>query len=325
MSTQRITVAVLGTGPVADLLAQRIQKRADLSLAAVLPSSEAPPSATDCVIYLPTSAELAAGTAAERVTGLLRAGFDVVSTAPPAALRDADAQKADLLGACRAGSSTFHGTGGFQSSLITRFNRAFASITRNIRDIELIEELDVEDMPAHPWTSPADLGFEDNGLDNTESQAINARVAAVEGYYDAGLHTLSEAVFGNDRADESIEFSAARARHDDNPKRGRSGAQDAPDQLIVRRTLGSHVAYDSIWTRRQGSSTPLRYRLNTTSTDAIGHVTITFNAEGEVRPADHLACSGLLDAIRPAYESAPGVLRHELEINHVKTDDRLAH
>lgn len=320
MSTHRITVAVLGTGPVADLLAQRIQKRADLSLVAVLPSSEAPPAATDCVIYLPTSAELVAGTAAERVTGLLRAGFDVVSTAPPAALHGADAQKADLLGACRAGSSTFHGTGGFQSSLITRFNRAFASITRNIRDIELIEELDVEDMPAHPWTSPADSGLEDK-----KPQAINARVAAVEGYYDAGLHTLSEAVFGNDRADERIEFSAARARHDDNPKRGRSGAQDAPEQLIVRRTLGSHVAYDSIWTRRQSSSTPLCYRLNTTSTDAIGHVTITFHAEGDVRPADHLACSGLLDAIRPVYESAPGVLRHDLEINHVKTDDRLAH
>lgn len=319
MSTPRIAVAILGTGPAADLLAQRIQKRTDLSLAAVLPTSEAPPAATDCVIYLPTSAELAAGTAAERVTGLLRTGFDVVSTAPPAALHNADAQKADLLAACRAGSSTFHGTGGFQSSLITRFNRAFASITRNIRDVELIEELDVEDVPAHPWTAPADAGLEDK-----KPQAINARVAAVEGYYDAGLHTLSEAVFGDDRAEDVIEFSAARPRHDDSPKRGRSETQEAPEQLIVRRTLGSHVAYDSIWTRRQGSSTPLRYRLNTTSADAIGHVTITFHTEGEVRPADHLACAGLLDTIRPAYESAPGVLRHDLEINHVKSDDRLA-
>lgn len=314
MTTHPITIAIVGSGPVADLLAHRIGKRTDLKLGAVRTSAEAPPEDTDCVLYLPTSTELGAGTAASRISGLLRAGFDVISTVPPVAL-----SASDLLAACRAGSATFHGTGGFQSSLITRFNRAFASITRNIRNIELIEELEFGESPPYPWLACADCG-----LDEHDTEKLNARTANAEHFYDAGLHTLSEAVFGNERADERITCSATHTQQNDPPQRRRPAAQQGTAQVLVQRELGSHVAYDSVWTKRQGSSTPLRYRLNTTSTDAIGHVTITFHAGSDIHPADHLACIGMLDAIAPVHASAPGVLRQDLEINHVKLNDCLA-
>lgn len=340
MNPQRISVAILGSGRVADLLAQRIQARRDLSLAAVQATNDTPPADTACVVYLPTSTELVNGSASTRVIALLQAGFNVVSTAPPAALFNADPTNsaptnaeltnADLLGACRAGSSTFHGSGGFQSSLATRFNRAFAAITRNIRDVELIEELDIADLPVHPWASVADSGLSGGAGDAAggaaaDPQAVTARALAVEGYYDAGLRTLSEAVFGNPRPEDEISCTAALARRDDTPKRGRSVAQASNEQLVVRRSLGAQVAYDSIWTHRQGGTTPLRYQLNTATDDASGHVTLSFHAEGDTHPADHLTCIGLLSAIRPVVESAPGVLHHDLEINHVKSDERLAH
>ncbi|HVL00971.1 MAG TPA: hypothetical protein VM553_14210 [Dongiaceae bacterium] len=315
MSKQKIVIAVLGSGRVVELLTQRIGKRADLTLASVSAADAEPPTETDCVLYLPAINELAAGNAATRIVGLLRAGFDVVSTVPAVALAGVD-----LLGACREGSSTFHGTGGFQSSLITRFNRAFASITRNVRSVELIEELDVDELPAHPWASSADLGVESKDI-----KTITARAADIEGYYDAGLRTLSEAVFGNEQPDASVEFSASRGRSDDGKKRARKGNKEEVEHVLVSRSLGTSVAYDSVWTKRQGSSVPLRYRLGTTSADAVGHVTICFHDEGEGHPADHLTCVGLLDAVRPVYEGAPGILRNDLEINHVKTDDRLAH
>lgn len=314
MSMNRISVAILGSGPVTGLLAQRIGQRADLQLVAAFSAEDKAAQGTDCVIFLPTSAELESGSAATRVCALLRAGFDVISTAPPAALG-----KTDLLSACRAGASTFHGSGGFQSSLITRFNRAFSSITRNIRDIELIEELDVEEMPAHPWSSCADCG-----LDEHDADALNTRVHAVESFYDAGMHLLSDAVFRDTPSNAAITVAATRPHRDGMPQRGRAAAQTAAEQVVVRRMLGDHVAYDSVWTKRDGSSTPLRYRLNTTSTDAIGHVTITFHAEHNVRPADHLTCRGLLDAIRTVHDSAPGILYHDLEINHVKLNACLA-
>lgn len=60
--------------------------------------------------------------------------------------------------------------GGFQCSLINCFNRAFASITRDIRDIEMIEELDLD----------ANVSVD--------------RQLPFDGYYVAGLHTLSEAI-----------------------------------------------------------------------------------------------------------------------------------
>lgn len=313
MNTQPIAVAIVGTGPVADLLTQRIASRADIRLSAQLPTAAQPPAGTNCVLHLPSHAELATGDAAKHITSLLQAGFNVVSTVPPEALTSVD-----LIGACRQGASTFHGSGGFQSSLITRFNRAFASITRNIRNVELVEELDIEDVPTHPWNSPAETG-----LDESDLQTISARANAIAGYYDAGLHTLATAIFGDPLPSEPTTWSATRAQHSDSIQRTRGGLQPTSEQIIVRRELGAHVAYDSIWTRRHGSSAPLRYRLRTTTADAIGNVTITFHAEGSIRPADHLTCTSLLNAIRPVQDSAPGILHHDLDINHVKSDDRL--
>lgn len=96
------------------------------------------------------------------------------------------------------------------------------------------------------------------------------------------------------------------------------------EQLRVRRTLGEHLAYDSLWSQRSGSEIPLRYRLDTRSSDAIGHVTLAFHAGGGIDPADHLAVGGLLDAIGPVYASAPGVLHHELDIVQVQPNDCLS-
>jgi len=313
VSTPPITVAVLGTGPVADLVARRVEARPDLALAGSTPSTEAPPAGTACVVYLPTCAELASGAATERVVGLLRAGFDVVSTAPAAAL-----SPPDLIHACQEGASSFHGTGGFQSSLAVRFNRAFASITRDVRRVELLEELDVEDPPAHPWTVPADLGLED-----ADPQAVTGRAATLEGYYDAALRTLSDAVFGDTHADEEIVFSAARAHRGDALQRQSARAEATAEPVVVRRDLGAHAAYDSVWTKREGSTAPLRYQLKTETGDAVGRVTLTFHAEGAVRPADHLTSVGLLDAIVAVHRSAPGILHHDLDIYHVAPDERL--
>lgn len=314
MTMKRIPVAILGTGPVANLLSTRISARKDLHLTGVLVTTEKVPAGTACVIYLPTSQELSAGLSAgsanTQITALLRAGINVISTAPVEALNHAD-----LLAACRAGKSCFHGTGGFQNSLISRFNRAFAAITRNIREVELVEELDVESTPAHPWRSCAD-----SGIDEKDPQALKTRTAEVGGYYEAGLQLLSEAVFGNAQPDAAINTAAAPVLP--NALQRSRNAANAPAQIVVQRSLGNKVAYDSVWTKRDGSSTPLRYRFNTTSSDAIGHVSISFHANGNVRPADHLACAGLLDAISAVQESAPGILRHDLDIWQVKTDDR---
>lgn len=291
----RIAVALLGTGAVADRLAARIESRKDLELKQVAGAGAEIADGVDCVVYLPADTELADGRAAAHVAGWLRAGFDVVSTAPPDALPGVD-----LRAACREGRSTFHGTGGFQSRLVSRFNRAFASITRNIRDVELVEERDVAELPAD-----------------------DAR--AVEGYYAAGLHTLAEAVFGDALAHERVQVTASHVAAGDDPLRSRVGrTPEAVGQLVVRRTLGTHLAYDSVWSRRSGSGIPLRYRLHTQSSDAIGHVTIDFHAGGGIDPADHLACGALMDAIRPVHDSKPGILRHELGIHQVAPNDCLA-
>ncbi|MDQ8038682.1 MAG: hypothetical protein REI12_14770 [Pedobacter sp.] len=306
----RIPVAVLGAGPLADLLAKRVQARSDLQLAGVVATSATPPAGTHTVIYLPVSTEMAAGTSATHINELLRAGFNVVSTLPAEALNHAD-----VLAACREGKSTFHGSGGFQSSLATRFNRAFSTITRHIREVELVEELDVESNAAHPWCSCAD-----SGIDEKNAEALQTRTAEVGSYYTAGLNLLSEAVFGKVESKAAIHAAAAHVLPNV-LQRPRNGVE-APAQIVVQRTLGDKVTYDSVWTKRDGSSTPLRYRFSTTSADAVGHVVITFHAQGDVRPADHLACTGLLDAIISVQESAPGILRHDLDIWQVKTDDR---
>lgn len=296
MKSKHIAVALAGNGAVVELLAKRIHARKDLQLATTVTDAAAMelPADIDCVVYVPDGQALADGSAAAHVAGWLRAGCNVVSTAPAEALGGVD-----LRAACREGQSTFHGTGGYQSRLVSRFNRAFASITRNLRDVELVEEREVAELPAED-------------------------AAACEGFYAAGLHTLADAVFGDDLAKEPVTSVAARARGDDLLRSRVGKAQPAGEQLIVRRTLGEHVAYDSVLRQQENSKIPLRYRLNTRSSDAIGHVTIEFHAGSGIDPADHLACGGVLDAIRPVCEARSGILRHELGINQVQLNECLA-
>lgn len=308
MIMEKISVAILGTGPLASLLEQRIKSNTLLHFTG---SSESVSTGSHCVIYLPTAVALADGTAGARISDLLRSGVNVVSTAPTEAL-----QGIDLLAACREGKTSYHGTGGFQSSLVSRFNRAFAAITRNIRDVTLLEELDVEDAPAHPWANSSDAG-----LDAADSQTLNAQVAQIGGYYDAGLRLLSDAVFADSAKDTSATANAARQERTAVQNLRAKTEHDA-EQICVCRNLGNKLSYDSVWTKRSGSTTPLRYRFTTRSADAVGHVSINFHAGNGVRPADHLTASGLLDAISAVVKSAPGILRHDLDIWHVKADDR---
>lgn len=295
MSRKRIAVTVCGTGLVAERVAAQIRARKDLKLAGLVAADAAVPAGSDCIVHVPSPGELVDDSAAARIGAWLRAGIDVVSTAPPEALSEAD-----LRGACRAGGTTYHGTGGHPSRLVSRFNRAFSSITRNIREVELVEEREVAALPS---------------ADDTR---------AVADYYVAGLHTLADAVFGNALPGVPVK---ARVRHvaAGSEPPSRVGKAAAPgEQLIARRSLGEHLAYDTVWRQRESGGVPLRYRLNTQSSDAIGHVTIEFHAGDGVDPADHLACGALLDAIRPVFDSAPGILRYDLDINHVQLNDCLA-
>jgi len=302
MNTLSITVAVLGTGSAADLLVERIRARADLRFVGSVAATDDTPAGTDCVVVLPSHRELEDGSAARNVSELLRAGFDVVSTVPPEAFGETE-----LLDACRAGGSTFHGTGGFQSRLITRFNRAFASISRNIEDVVLVEECALED-----------------DVDLDDARAVEALAAESAVLYEAGLRTLSDAVFGETPSLDPVTSSAVHLPREDGARRLGSSSDDRRATLVVRRSLGTRVSYDSAWSRSASGDETLRYQLHTKTADAIGHVDLTFRAEGGTSPRDHLTCAGLLDAIAPVHASAAGVLRHDLAIDFVRPDPRFA-
>lgn len=298
---KRLGIVLFGSGAVIDLLAAKIRARPDLRLVSdpVAESGVEVPAGTDCIVHVPSGDELVDGSAAARIVAWLRAGNNVVSTVPMEALAGTD-----VLAACREGRSCFHGTGGYQTRLVSRFNRAFASIARNIRDVELVEERDVAELPTD-----------------------DAR--ASEGFYAAGLHTLADAVFCDAMPEVTVSSNASH-RDGCDVLSSRIGVSSEPfEQLVVRRSLGDHLAYDTHFRRREPGDAPrpvssLRYRLNTQSSDAIGHVTIEIHAGDGVDPADQLACGGLLDAIRPVWESRPGILRHELGINQVMLNACLA-
>lgn len=296
MSTQRLSVAVLGSGKLADLMAQRIKARSDLALSCQVDSADKLTARASCVVYLPDNDALASGNALNQTCELLKAGRNVVTPVPAETLG-----KNELLAACKAGNSTFHGSGGFQSSLPVRFNRAFSTITRNISDIALVEELVV----------PASLELKVSKPD------------AVGGYYESGLHTLSEAIFLDRQPDTVVENKVSKVKPDSNPPRmGNQGNTVA--KTVVRRTLGEHASYDSVWMQSPDGDTPLRYHLHTRSEDAVGHCTIRFHSgDSELHPAEHLTCKGLLDAIVPTQQQDAGILHHDLEINYVMADDRL--
>ena len=312
MNTSVIPLVIVGNDPVAELLAQRIQQRKDLSLIAQTPLAEQPPADCGCLLFVPNQADINAGVAETRLLALLESGFNLVTTLPLNAL-----PREKLLAACRKGSTTFHGTGGFQTSLATRFNRAIATITRDIEAVQLIEQLQLDA----------------NTLSDQNADNIQQRAAEQESYYDAGLRMLAEAVFGHQQPDASITFNAQSAPPPEPLQRNQTSQQEsddtdkASDRVIVRRELGQQVTYDSLWTSNQGVATseaaPLRYQLTTKSKDAVGNVYIDFHSGDGIQPTAQLTCKGLLNAVTAVYNSAPGILHNDLDINYVKSDDRL--
>ncbi|TCJ94934.1 hypothetical protein [Nocardia alba] len=95
------------------------------------------------------------------------------------------------------------------------------------------------------------------------------------------------------------------------------------DEIHVSRKLGPHVSYDSVWADL-GPGEALRYRLTTTTAaSGTGHTTLRFDTGAGPDIVDHLVAVGVLAAIRATNDSPPGILRHDFDIDHVVTDDRL--
>ncbi|WP_040794883.1 hypothetical protein [Nocardia higoensis] len=304
MSRHRIRVTVHGDGAVADRIAERVDARADLTLVARTTGTEQPPTGTDCVVYAPGAEETAADAPKTAVPQLLRAGYDVVTTLP----LDERLPETDILDACRAGSSTFHASAGFQSAVAIRMARTLAEVTRDIRRVELIEEVRFPDAGVYPWGSLAGTG-----LGAADSDAAVAAVQAVHRFYEAGLHTLDEAVFGGSSAAETPATAV-------DVEIGDAGLVE---RVGVHRDLGTQVGYHSIWTKAEPEGVPLRYRLVTTTDAASGTATVEFRFAGGLHPGDHLTGVGVLDALRAVFESEPGITRRDLAINYLKSDDRL--
>lgn len=299
MSTPIIPVAVLGTGPLSDLLAARIDARADLRSAGRITAAQPAPTETECVVYVPTVDETG-GNPSTKVLRLLADGLDVVSALPVDGL-------AEIRDAARRGGSTFHATGGFPTQLAARITRALAEVTRDIRRVELEEELALPECGIHPWNN-----LEDTGIGTSTAARAKAAAAAVSGYYEAGLRVLEEAVFG-ERSEPEATLSIEAVTTD----------TGIVDTVIIERELGSRLSYRSTWTARAKDTAPLRYRLTTATGTARGTATVEFHDTAGTHPADHVTAVAVLDAIRPIHESAPGIAHRDLSITPLKPDPRL--
>lgn len=302
MST--IAVAVLGTGAVADRLVAGIERRPDLRSTGRTTPALPVPDGTACVLYVPSLAEIATDAPKDVVTRLLRDGYDVVSALPPGA----DLPVADVRAACRAGDSTFHATGGFQTAIATRILRSLSEVTTDIRRIELEEELDLPLAGVYPWNALGDIG-----IGGTEVAARSA-VAAVADYYEAGLHALDDAVFAGTGEPGVSPAVSVEVRLDN---------AGAVEKVIVDRALGPRIGYRSIWSAGTTDDAPLRYRLVTSTDTAKGATTLRFAAGEGVHPAEHLTCVGLLDAVRPIHDSGQGIAHRDLSITYLMPDERL--
>ncbi|MEU2105175.1 MULTISPECIES: hypothetical protein [unclassified Nocardia] len=305
MSSPTLPVAVLGTGPLAQRIAERIEQRPDLAVTGRVGATQAPPEGTKSVVFVPAFAEITTDIWKDVVPQLLGDGYDVISTAP----RDGRVSHADILAACRAGRSTFHATGGFQATIPARLVRSLAEVTRGIRRLELVEELDLPETGVYPWETLRDTGI---GTTATDAPAIAA--AAVDGYYAAGLRVLHDAVFPGSAEPATSPSTSVDVITDD------SGTVE---KVIVERDLGSQLSYRSIWTAAVADVAPLRYRLVTTTDTAKGTAGLRFRFTDGLHPADHLSCVQALDAIRPIYEHGPGIARRDLSITRLMPDDRL--
>lgn len=299
MSTPIIPVAVLGTGPVSDLLAARIDARPDLRLAGRIRAAQPAPTETECVVHVPTLDEIG-GNITDDVLRLLADGLDVVSALPVAGL-------AEIRDAARGGNSTFHATGGFPAQLAARITRSLAEVTRDIRRVELEEELALPECGVHPWNS-----LEDIGIGTATVARAEAAAAAVGEYYEAGLRVLEQAIFGaTSESDATLSIDVVTTD---------SGIVDT---VIIERELGPRLSYRSTWTACTKDTAPLRYRLTTVTDTARGTATVDFHDTAGIHPADHLTAVAVLDAIRPIHAGAPGIAHRDLSITHLKPDPRL--
>ncbi|MGW4368334.1 hypothetical protein ACWEKT_22085 [Nocardia takedensis] len=297
MSSHTLTVALVGAGPVVDRLAERIDARPDLRLVARTAATERPPAGTDVVVYVPTPAELAADAPREILTRLLRDGHDVVSTLPAGG-----PTRAALREACAAGESTYHATGAFQSAIGIRSARSLSEVTRDIRRVDLVEELVFPTSAVHPWDT---LG--DNGISA-------AAADAVADWYEAGLRVLDEAVFAGAAGADTVVRSEIEVI---------AGADGAVEKVVVDRELGPRLGYRSVWTVADEVDVPLRYRLTTSTPAGRGTATIEFRFAGGLHPADHLTCVGVLDALRPVHDAEPGIAHRDPSITALIPDARL--
>ncbi|WP_280398341.1 hypothetical protein [Nocardia carnea] len=285
MVSPTLAVAVLGDSPLADRIADRIDARAGLTVhARIHPGSPVPPPGTDCVAYIPSFAEIAADAPRTVVPGLLREGYDVISTAPV----DGYAPDAAIAAACRAGGSAFHATGAFQAAIPGRLIRSLAEVTRGIRRVELVEELDLTASGVYPWETPAELGL------GTADTGLPARSAAlVDGYYAAGLRVLDETVFGG---------TATTTATPDRSVEVITDLTGSVQKVVVDRDLGPGLSYRSVWSAATANRAPLRYKLTTTTDSAKGTANVRFKCTEGLHPADHLTCVTVVEAIRPVHE-----------------------
>lgn len=305
MSSPTLAVAVLGAGPFADRIADRIRARAHLEVSARIETLQSPPEGTACVVYVPTFAEIAADTPGSVLPELLSDGYDVISTAP----LDGHVPPAELLDACRTGQSTFHATGAFQATIPARLIRSLTEVTRGIRRVELVEELDFPEAGVYPWG-----GRHDIGIGATGSEAAVAGAAAVDGYYTAGLRVLDDAVFHSAAGASETPSSTVEVITD---------GSGAVQRVIVDRELGPGLSYRSIWTTTTEDRAPLRYQLITTTDTARGTANVRFRFTEGLHPADHLTCVNVIEALRPVHEHGPGIAHRDLSITRLMPDARL--
>jgi hypothetical protein len=146
--------------------------------------------------------------------------------------------------------------------------------------------------------------------------ATGGHVAALPGY-------VMRALSGISRGTQSVTLTQEVTEH----------PADEPSLELARALLGEAVfrtegpdARAVLDTASPGTDAPLRWRLRTESGDGSGSTRFTFHAgdtPDAVHPAVHLTCWGILAAIAPVRASAPGIVHHDLGIDHVRADHRL--
>ncbi|NKY54888.1 hypothetical protein [Nocardia flavorosea] len=305
MSSSAVAVAVLGAGLLAEPIADRIGARPDLQLTGLITDPQVPPAGTGCLVYVPSFAEIAAEAPATILPRLLREGYDVISTAP----QNSHGPDTALADACHDGNSVFHATGAFQTTVPARLLRAVTEVTRDIRRVELVEELDFTGAGVYPWGPPGEVGI------GTVDTAVATRAAAlIDGYYTAGLRILNEAVFGSTTGSTETPAGTVDIVTD---------AAGTVEQVIVNRTLGAELSYRSIWSAATAERAPLRYRLTTTTDTGKGTANVRFKCMAGVHPADHLTCVNAVEAIRPVHELAPGAVLRDVSTIPPASERRL--